>query len=70
MWAMQPQEPYRDPKRRQGVWRVSQRLEDRLHGQRELVALAGKPVIPPGEDKFYPAVESLRWRQDKLASDG
>lgn len=60
--------PCPDAKERQGVWRVSRRLDDRLHGQRDLVALAGRPVIPPGEEKFYPAPEALRWRGEKLAT--
>lgn len=68
-WAMDRHliAPCPDAKERQGVWRVSRRLDDRLHGQRDLVALAGRAVIPPGEEKFYPAPEGLRWREEKLA---
>jgi putative restriction endonuclease len=51
---------------REGIWKVSRRLEERKEGQRDLVALAGKPVIPPGEEKFYPAIENLRWREEQL----
>jgi hypothetical protein len=43
--------------------RVSLRLDERIHGQRDVVELAGKTVIPPGEEKYYSAVESLRWRE-------
>ncbi|MDO8539237.1 MAG: HNH endonuclease [Opitutaceae bacterium] len=62
--------PCPDPKRRSGVWRVSQRLDDRIHGQRELIELRGKPIIPPREEKFFPAEEGLRWREEKLAGGG
>jgi hypothetical protein len=49
--------------RRAGVWRVNgERLDERIEGQRDLVGLNGKPVIPPSEVKFYPAIESLQWR--------
>ncbi len=50
-----------------GVWRFSEdRLDDRIEGQRDLVALNHRPVIPPSERKFYPAIESLRWRETQL----
>ncbi len=62
--------PCPDAKLRQGVWRASPRLDNRIHGQRELAELDGRPVIPPGEDKFLPAEEGLRWRQEKLAAAG
>lgn len=29
-------------------------------------ALANQPVIPPSEEEFYPALESLRWREKHL----
>jgi putative restriction endonuclease len=69
-WAMDRHliAPCPDRDRREGVWRVSPRLDERLHGQRDLVALAGKPVIPPAEEKFYPAIESLRWREEHLTA--
>ncbi len=55
--------------REAGVWQVNtRRLDQRIDGQRELVALADKPVIPPVEKKFYPAPESLRWRENHLMS--
>ena len=52
-----------------GIWRVNnRRLEDRIDGQRELVGLADKPVIAPTDKRFYPALESLRWRAEHLAA--
>ena len=69
-WAMDRHliAPCPDSQHREGVWRISRRLEERKEGQRDLVALAGKPVIPPGEEKFYPAIESLRWREKQLTT--
>ncbi len=60
--------PCPDSQHREGVWKISRRLEERKEGQRDLVALAGKPVIPPGEKKFYPAPEGLRWREEHLTA--
>jgi hypothetical protein len=61
--------PCPDVKRRAGVWRVNgERLDERIEGQRDLVVLSGKPVIPPTEAKFYPAIESLQWREQHLAA--
>lgn len=70
-WAMDRHliAPCPDSKRRAGVWRVNgERLDDRIEGQRDLVALANRPVIPPSEEKFYPATESLRWREQHLVT--
>jgi putative restriction endonuclease len=69
-WAMDHRliAPCPDAKRA-GVWRVNMnRLDDRIEGQRDLIALGGRAVIPPSEEKFYPAVESLRWREERLHS--
>jgi putative restriction endonuclease len=49
-----------------GVWRIAQRLETRIAGHRELAALAGQPVIAPSDKEFYPAIRSLRWREQHL----
>lgn len=71
-WAMDRHliAPVPDGKKRAGIWRVNEkRLDDRIEGQRELVAIAGKSVIPPSEEKFYPAIESLRWRAEHLVAD-
>jgi putative restriction endonuclease len=68
-WAMDRHliAPVPDDKKRAGSWRVNEaRLDDRIEGQLDLVAIAGKSVIPPGEEKFYPALESLRWREEHL----
>jgi len=68
-WAMDRHliAPVPDSKKPAGIWRVNKdRLDDRIEGQRDLVAIAGKSVIPPGEEKFYPALESLRWREEHL----
>lgn len=69
-WAMDQHliAPVPDPERKAGIWRVNERLDDRIEGQRELIAIAGKPVIPPGEEKFYPALESLQWRAAHLGN--
>ncbi len=49
------------------MWRIDgEQLDDRIEGQRDLVALSAKPVIPPSEVKFYPAVECLHWREQRL----
>ena len=59
--------PVPDGRKPAGIWRVNtERLDERIEGQRDLVAIAGKSVIPPGEEKFYPALESLRWRAEHL----
>jgi putative restriction endonuclease len=70
-WAMDRHliAPVPDSKKLAGMWRVNEsRLDDRIEGQRDLVAIAGKSVIPPGEEKFYPALESLRWREEHLVT--
>lgn len=70
-WAMDRYliAPCPDSKRRAGVWQVNEeRLDERIEGQRDLVALSRKPVIPPSEEKFYPAMESLRWREEHLTA--
>lgn len=62
--------PCPDTNRQAGIWRVNQgRLDERIEGQRELVALAGKAVIPPKEEKFCPAAESLQWRKEHLIAN-
>jgi putative restriction endonuclease len=58
--------PCPNSKHRAGVWRVGSALDVRIEGQKDLVALANQPVIPPGEQKFYPAIESLHWREAHL----
>jgi putative restriction endonuclease len=68
-WAMDRYliAPCPDKKLKAGVWRVNpKRLDDRIEGQRDLVALAGRAVIPPTETKFYPGDDNLRWREEHL----
>lgn len=68
-WAMDRHliAPCPDKRRRAGVWRVNEeRLDDRIEGQRDLVAIKDKPVIPPSEEKFYPDMDGLRWREEHL----
>jgi hypothetical protein len=49
-----------------GVWRVHSRLDNRIEGEKDLMALADRPVIPPREEKFFPAFEGLEWRCQQL----
>ena len=50
-----------------GIWRVNaSRLDERIEGQREWAAIAGKPVISPEEKIFYPSLDSLRWMEELL----
>ncbi len=60
--------PCPDPKHRADIWRVGPGLDSRIEGQKDLVALARQPVIPPSEEKFYPALTSLRWREEHLTA--
>lgn len=60
--------PCPDGKRPAGVWRINQtRLDKRIEGQRDLVALDGQGVIAPSEEKYYPDLLSLRWREESLS---
>ena len=60
--------PCPDPKHHAGIWRVGPALDSRIEGQKALVALDGQRVIAPSEEKFYPAIESLRWREKHLTT--
>jgi putative restriction endonuclease len=60
--------PCPDSKHRAGIWRVGPALDSRIEGQKALVALDGQRVIAPAEEKFYPALESLRWREKHLSA--
>ncbi len=60
--------PCPDSKHRVGVWRVGPALDPRIEGQKALVSLDGQRVIAPSEEKFYPAMESLRWREQRLTT--
>jgi putative restriction endonuclease len=51
-----------------GVWRASSRLERRRsRAEEQLLDLDGQELLPPTDDAFRPAPESLRWRADRLA---
>lgn len=62
--------PCPDARSKAGVWRVGPALDSRIDGQRDLVALDRRPVIPPSEAKFCPAPEGLRWREERLDGTG
>jgi putative restriction endonuclease len=49
-----------------GIWRVNSLLDDRVDDQKELLELSNRPVIKPLEEKFYPAADNLKWREEKL----
>jgi len=49
-----------------GIWRISQRLDERRDSRKDLISLLGKPVLEPAEKIFFPAQESLRWREEHL----
>ena len=51
----------------EGVWRASPRLKRRRsRGEQELLDLDGQEILPPTDDVFRPALESLRWRAERL----
>lgn len=58
--------PCPDEEHEAGVWRIAQRFERRIAAHRELASLAGQPVIAPSDKEFYPAIASLRWREEHL----
>jgi predicted restriction endonuclease len=60
--------PCPDREHRAGIWRVGPALDSRIEGQKALVALDGQRVIAPAEEKFYPVMESLRWREQRLTT--
>ena len=50
-------------------WRVSRVLDARRStGERELLDLAGKPLLLPQDEAFYPAEEFLKWRCERLSA--
>jgi putative restriction endonuclease len=69
-WAMDQHAiaPCSDSRHRAGVWRVQAGLDDRIEGQKDLMSLSGRPLLPTREEKFYPAPEGLRWRCDHLTT--
>jgi putative restriction endonuclease len=69
-WAMDQHliAPCPDPRHRAGVWRVHARLDDRIEGQKDLMSLSGRPLLPPREEKFYPVPDGLKWRCEHLTT--
>ena len=50
-------------------WIVSPHLEARRSdGEKSLIALQGKRVLPPSEPAFAPARDALQWRVERLLS--
>jgi putative restriction endonuclease len=52
-----------------GIWKVSRRIEARIAAHKDLASLAGQRVRVPENTSFkdfYPASDSLRWREQKL----
>jgi putative restriction endonuclease len=58
--------PCPNPDHPSGVWRVHPGLDARIEGRQDLVALASQPVIAPNEEKFFPSIDGLRWREERL----
>jgi len=67
-WAMESFliAPCPDEGHKAGIWRVRAGLDVQAEGQRDLAALEKRPVILPNEEKFLPAIEGLKWREDHL----
>ena len=52
-----------------GLWRVSSIIDARRsHGESELRALDGKPLLKPLDDAFRPAEDALYWRLKRLTA--
>jgi putative restriction endonuclease len=47
-------------------WHVSQKLDDRLEGQQDLLQLQDRTVLLPGDTRYHPRKESLEWRTERL----
>ncbi len=58
--------PCPDAAHKAGVWRVSRRVDERKDSRKDLIGLSGRPVMEPSEEMFFPAKESLRWREERL----
>ncbi len=70
-WAMDRDliAPCPNSAHRAGIWRVNTRLlDDRIDGQRDLVALNERKVIAPKDRRFLPAPDALRWREERLVA--
>ena len=71
-WAMESflLAPCPDSASKAGVWRVRDDLDTNLEGHGDLAALANRPVGVPNEEKFLPAREALKWREEHLNREG
>lgn len=50
-------------------WHVSRILDARRsNGERDLLDLAGKPLLLPRDEAFHPAEEFLKWRCERLSA--
>ncbi len=50
-------------------WMVSAHLDARRSdGEKSLIALKGKRVLPPSEPAYAPTQEALQWRVERLLS--
>lgn len=58
--------PCPHPELKAGIWRTSNRLDERRDSRKDLIGLRGQPVLEPAEEKFYPARKSLEWREERL----
>ena len=58
--------PCPHPAHKAGIWRISQRLDERRDSRKDLISLSGRPVMEPAEEKFYPARKCLEWREEHL----
>jgi hypothetical protein len=47
-------------------WKASTMLDDRIDGQRLLLDLAGRSVLPPSDLNFSPREDALRYRAERL----
>jgi putative restriction endonuclease len=53
----------------EGRWVVSRVLiSHRSSGEAELAKLQDKPLLPPADEAFCPAVNAMRWRVERLAA--
>ena len=47
-------------------WHVSSMLDDRIADYAMLLAIKGKPLLPPTEARYSPKREALQWRIERL----
>jgi putative restriction endonuclease len=49
------------------TWRISSVLDERIHGQHELLKLQGAGVIRPSKPRYWPRADALAYRVERLA---